>query len=225
MGGDELLEQTPALVGVDESSFLCPDQKAWGAACFAATRPLACCFLLNSLRGRGSKLIAVSFPLQSPGFLSVCVCECVWGGFPAVGRKTPPSPPSFLFDSLQTPASNKEAGWSCHFQHIFYSTRVVCWSSHVAFILTSQLHLKCFTFVFYKCFLRGVCFVTEPWRGWDQWAAPIKTEENYSSAGTVHSFKWGQTSFNRNPCFSECTQFECSSYRTPPLGSLFKRRM
>lgn len=42
-----------------------------------------------------------------------------------------PSPPSFPSDGLQTPQRNKEAGWSCHFPHIFSTTRAECWSSHV----------------------------------------------------------------------------------------------
>lgn len=99
---------------------LWPDQKAWGAAHSAATGPLLCWFLVVSLGGRGSKLVTVSFCLQSWAF------RLAGGG----GRvpcwdveEEPPPPPSFPSHGLQTPERNKKAGQSCHFPHIFSTTR------------------------------------------------------------------------------------------------------
>lgn len=109
-------------------------------------------FLAVSLRGRGSKLVTVSFRLQSRAFSS-----CLGGvGIPAGGKEEPPHPPSFPSHGLQTPEGSKEAGRSCHFPHIFSNTRAQCWSSHVTSTLTSQLLLKCFTFVSTSGFVSGI---------------------------------------------------------------------
>lgn len=60
---------------------LCPDQKAWGAAHSATTGPPSCCFWSVSLHGRGSKLVTVSFCLQSQTF------RLLWrGGVPSWGE-------------------------------------------------------------------------------------------------------------------------------------------
>lgn len=73
----------------------CPDQKAWGAAQSAATGPLSCCFLVVSLGGRGSKLVTVSFRLQSRAFSS-----CSGGWIPCWGRKSLPPSPELPFSGV-----------------------------------------------------------------------------------------------------------------------------
>lgn len=128
---------------------LCPDQKAWGAAHSAATGPLSCYFLAVSLRGRGSKLVTVSFRLQSRAFSSC------WGGMGSLlgRRKSPPTSPELPF-SWFTDSRGKQGGWL----KLSFSTHLFHYESS-ALILTRSLYpyLSAPSQMFHICFYKWFC--------------------------------------------------------------------
>lgn len=105
-------------------------------------------FLAVSLRGRGSKLVTVSFRLQSRAFSSC------WGGWvPCWGEEEPPPPPKLPF-SWFTDSRGKQGGWL----KLSFSTHLFHYES-VVLILTRSLYsyLSAPSQMFHICFYEWFC--------------------------------------------------------------------
>lgn len=107
-------------------------------------------FLAVSLRGRGSKLVTVSFCLQSRAFSSC------WGGgglVPSWGKEELPHPPKLPL-SWFTDSREKQGGWS----KLSFSTHVFHYKSLVL-ILTHYLYpyLSDPSQMFHICFYEWFC--------------------------------------------------------------------